>query len=1148
MHADRFQRLIDLFQEACELPADALPAFLDARCGGDAALRTQLMAMLSADRHGLGPVQGDGAGMQVLAKSLAGRSATGSRGGGAGEGSAGGSESAGRAGGAGGAGGELVRPSPAFRGVYEVLGLVGEGGMGEVYRALQASPRRVVALKMVRRGASGVSVLRRFNQEAQALARLQHPGIAQIFEAGMDESGQAFIAMEFVQGPTLVEFARQRGLDHAAKLALLARVCDAVAHAHQRAVIHRDLKPANILVNEDGQPKILDFGVARIADDPANNPTTMHTMSGQLLGTLAYMSPEQVRGLHDRVDARSDVYALGVLLFELLSGELPFPVAGLGIAEAVRMIADEEPRRLASLDRAFRGDVDVIVATATAKDPDRRYQSADALAADIRRLLAGDPIQARQDSAVYVMRRRLRRYQTAAAFACLIVIALVMFGVMAIRQTQRESDARQQALDLLKSAEIERARADANATRYQRALHQATVEQGRLLGSSGGFANAESLLWQSHVQDPSDLTRFALRELYSRTPCLASFFAHNGMARSVDVSPDGTLALTSGDDGFVRLWRTSDWSCVCAMWGHRETVEVARFSPEGKYVVSAALDGTLCVWDVASGALVRGFELASPVRTLAISPDLSVRRVALGSTDGYLRLADLLSEAEDPFVPLDDAQFTGRPVNAVVFSPDGRTLASGDIGGMIRTWSVEPLRAVSALQAHRDMVSSLAFAPDGRAFMSGGRDRTARFWKLAGPDQPPTPDGSRDWNNGNVRAARYSPDGRELLLTGYWRVERWDADRRAPLPDAEPMTTSCADAAFAPGGDWIMTAGTNGYIRVWQLTPRPDFRRVPAHEGRVFQPAVHPGGKLAATIGLDGAVRLWNLPGLTSAGTLGRHPGPGRRVAFDPVAPRLASAGSDGIVRVWDLERPGEFATIKVSRGEAFGLDFSPDGRTIVHAVRDGAVSVYDSYTGVRLASADSGNQETTDACFSADGRSIIATHRWLVSVLNAPGYDIARQLEVPGSWSGIELPDRRLVCGGWEGRIDVFPPGGSLASGRSLSGHAGVVYQMAAAPILEGGRVAVVSASADTTIKIWDPDSGWCLQTLEPQCGQVTGLAVVPGTKALLSTHADGSVGLWDLSYFDRHVASNQTAMLRQLRETPEPARAASMPQPIRP
>ena len=286
---------------------------------------------------------------------------------------------------------------PPYIGRYRILRRHGEGGMGTVYEAEQDNPRRTVALKVIRPGLVSAEHLNRFSHEAQILGRLQHSGIAQVYEAGRGIDGRPFFAMEFIRGMPLDEYARSHNLDLPARLELLAKVCDAVQHAHDKGVVHRDLKPGNILVEESGQPKVLDFGVAHVTAADVLT-TSSQTQTGQLLGTLNYMSPEQLTARPSGLDGRSDVYTLGVILFELLAHRLPYHLDQLPVHEVARVIEQQEPSRLGSIDKLYRGDVAIIVAKAFEKDKRQRYASAGDLASDIRRYLNGEAILAREVS------------------------------------------------------------------------------------------------------------------------------------------------------------------------------------------------------------------------------------------------------------------------------------------------------------------------------------------------------------------------------------------------------------------------------------------------------------------------------------------------------------------------------------------------------------------------------------------------------------------------------------------------------------------------------------------------------------------------------------------------------------------------------
>jgi serine/threonine protein kinase/tetratricopeptide (TPR) repeat protein len=403
--AARHSRISELFLHAVELDEPARSAWLMEACGDDASLRAEVEALLrrdataaAVDRPVAGAVHLAALAPATMASSLGDSSH------------------------------EISAGIPAQIGPFEVLGVLGRGGMGTVYRVRQRRPDRIVALKVMSGGWWSPALLRRFEFEVQFQARLQHPGIAQVYESGTAEVGgvaMPYFAMELVEGPRLTDFAAQRRLGLRERIELLAQVCDAVHHAHQRGVIHRDLKPGNIVVTASGQPKVLDFGVARVMDGDEAPATTAHTQTGELLGTRPYMSPEQVTGRSDEIDTRTDVYSLGVIAFELLSGRPPLEMPA-SVPAAVRRICEDEPPRLGTIARALRGDLETIVAKALEKAREQRYASVADFAADLRRYLNHEPIFARPASVTDQLVKFARRNRALVGGAALTAGALVL--------------------------------------------------------------------------------------------------------------------------------------------------------------------------------------------------------------------------------------------------------------------------------------------------------------------------------------------------------------------------------------------------------------------------------------------------------------------------------------------------------------------------------------------------------------------------------------------------------------------------------------------------------------------------------------------------------------------------------------------------
>ena len=347
--------------------------------------------------------------------------------------------------------------------------VLGVGGMGAVYRATQDKPQRQVALKLIRAGVLSAKSIRRFDLEAEILGRLHHPNIAQIHEAGIDqESGSPYFAMEYVDGQEMGDYVEAHNLSVRARLELFVKLCDAIEHAHAKGIIHRDLKPANVLVDKNGEPKVLDFGVARATD--SNTPgVTMQTNVGQLIGTLYYMSPEQAVGDTLHLDTRSDVYALGVVLYEILSGTIPYDLKDKALHDAVRIIQDANPTKLSRHDHTLRGDIEVIVGKALDKEKGRRYQSVASMSADIRRYLDNQPISARPPSMVYKTSKFVRRNTGLTVAAMCILIVFSIASGFAVRQWVKRIEARQLALDnmlsTLKEMDVQKGEGPALAKR-----------------------------------------------------------------------------------------------------------------------------------------------------------------------------------------------------------------------------------------------------------------------------------------------------------------------------------------------------------------------------------------------------------------------------------------------------------------------------------------------------------------------------------------------------------------------------------------------------------------------------------------------------------------------------------------------------------
>jgi tetratricopeptide (TPR) repeat protein len=429
-----------------------------------------------------------------------------------------------------------ARSIPERIGPFRIVRLLGEGGMGAVYEAEQDQPRRRVALKVIKAAWASPEMIRRFERESQALGRLHHAGIAQVYQAGSADTGfgiQPFFAMELIDGMPLVDYANHRRLNTRERLQLMIHVCEAVEHAHQRGIIHRDLKPGNILVDEAGQPKILDFGLARATDSDAQ--ATRQTDMGQLLGTLAYMSPEQVLADPLALDTRSDVYALGIVVYELLAGKLPYTLSRR-LHEAVRTIQETDPAPLSVVSRVYRGDIETIVAKALEKDKGRRYASAAELAADLKRYLHDEPIVARPASTIYQLAKFARRNRILVSGIAAVMLVLTagatVSTILAIRATRAQALAEQRRM------QTEQARAIAVQREQEALAAQKLADQRRKEADAARSAEAkqravavrsakEARMESQAAQQNFNMARDAVDNYFTKVSESSELKAHN---------------------------------------------------------------------------------------------------------------------------------------------------------------------------------------------------------------------------------------------------------------------------------------------------------------------------------------------------------------------------------------------------------------------------------------------------------------------------------------------------------------------------------------------------------------------------------------------------------------------------------------------
>jgi WD40 repeat protein len=848
---------------------------------------------------------------------------------------------------------------------YEVRGELGRGGMGVVYLAWNLGLNRPCALKMILAGPHAGSVAAaRFRVEAEAAARLHHPGIVQVYHVG-EAGGLPFLELEFVSGGSLDRVLDGTPWTPRAAAKMVEGLSRAMALAHRKGLIHRDLKPANILLDQDGSPKITDFGLAKNLDWDGGLTKTQ-----AILGSPSFMAPEQAEGRTDQIGPTTDVYSLGAILYVLLAGRPPFKAASP--LETMSQVKSVEPVAPSRFQPGLPRDIETICLKCLEKTPPRRYATAEELAEELRRFQANEPILARPSSWWDRASKWARRRPMVASLLA-AVVGVTALGVAMVTWQWRRAEAKAIAeADARRHAENEGRRAEEALVQVKRLSAGIAYDQGTMLCQTGELGRG--LLWFTRSLELAidlgdrDLEQSARRTLTAWQPYLVrprASFGHAGWAWTVKFSPDGRTALSSGKDRVVRRWDAETGKELGEPLRHDFFVWDLDYSPDGRRILTGSGDdekhvGEARIWDAATGRpLLPALRHPTEVGAVAFNPDgqtfltvcgaeTRVWRTEDGKFTGIL-LEHALPKNIDPRI---------EPRMTAAFSADGRLIATGALDGTARLWDAVTGQGRSEPLVASGPVLVLAFSPDGRSLVTGSLDGTARLWDVAKGRAR----GSTLQCGGAVKAVAFTRDGALVATAGsVVDVDRETGVRRKRGGEVRLWSTETGKAvggilvhpdpvwsvSFSPDGNILLSGCEDMHARLFVVATGARIGQPLWHEGNVRATAFNRDGTafLTGSAGGDGfaAARLWKIESATTFQRWILQPDAEiTSMALSPDGQTALTGGDDGKARLWDLASGGLIEPVMPHHDKVNAVAFSRDGGTYLTGDDQGLVQLWD--------------------------------------------------------------------------------------------------------------------------------------------------------------------------------------------------------------